>query len=148
MTSEFGKAPSSYAELARARTPRTYRARRVAAIILAVSAPLICAWSAKGPDHCMNAATNIEYAKQARDGGTLSLPALFLRAAYDFVCETTANSRFADPMRNACSNLTEVYIKSGLYMAQEQSVAVNRALARFIAKSYRNCSASFSGHNP
>jgi len=50
MTSQFDKASSSYAELARVRTPRAYRARRVAAIILAVSPPLICAWLAKGPD--------------------------------------------------------------------------------------------------
>jgi len=82
----------------------------------------------------MNAASNIEYAKQARDSGKLSLPALFLHGTYDFICETTANSRFADPMRKACSNLTEVYIKSGHWMAQEQPVAVNRALARFIAE--------------
>jgi pimeloyl-ACP methyl ester carboxylesterase len=88
-----------------------------------------------GPDSWyMNAASNIEYAKQARDGGKLSLPALFLHGTYDFVCETTTNSRFADPMRKACSNLTEVYIKSGHWMAQEQPVAVNRALARFIAE--------------
>jgi pimeloyl-ACP methyl ester carboxylesterase len=87
-----------------------------------------------GPDSWyMNAERNIEYAKQARDGGKLSLPVMFLHGAYDFVCETTANSRFADPMRNACSNLTEVYIKSGHWMAQEQPVAVNRAIVRFIA---------------
>ena len=95
----------------------------------------------------MNAASNIEYPKQARDGGKLSLPVLFLHGTYDFVCETTTNSRFADPMRKACSNLTEVYIKSGHWMAQEQPVAVNRALTRFIAESYRNCSASSSGHD-
>jgi len=88
-----------------------------------------------GPDSWyMNAASNIEYAKQVGDGGKLSLPVLFLHGTYDFVCETTANSRFADPMRKACSNLTEGYIKSGHYMAQEQPVAVNRALARFIAE--------------
>jgi pimeloyl-ACP methyl ester carboxylesterase len=88
-----------------------------------------------GPDSWyMNAASNIEYAKRARDGGKLSLPVLFLHGTYDFVCETTTNSRFADPMRKACSNLTEVYIKSGHWMAQEQPVAVNRALARFIAE--------------
>ena len=88
-----------------------------------------------GPDSWyMNAASNIEYAKQARDGGKLSLPVLFLHGTYDFICETTANARFADPMRKACSNLTEVSIKSGHWMAQEQPVAVNRALARFIAE--------------
>jgi hypothetical protein len=50
MTSPFGKAPSSYRELFRLRTPRAYRARRVAAVILGVSPPLICAWFATGPD--------------------------------------------------------------------------------------------------
>jgi pimeloyl-ACP methyl ester carboxylesterase len=88
-----------------------------------------------GPDSWyMNAARNIAYAKQARNGGKLSLPVLFLHGAYDYVCETTANARFADPMRKACSNLTEGYVKSGHWMAQEQPVAVNRALARFIAE--------------
>jgi|SRR5271167_320998 len=46
----FGKARSSYLELFRLRTPLAYRARRVAACILAMSPPLICAWFAKGPD--------------------------------------------------------------------------------------------------
>jgi hypothetical protein len=50
MTSQFDKAPSSYAELAHVRTPRTYRARRVAAIILAVSSALIGAWFATSHD--------------------------------------------------------------------------------------------------
>ena len=50
MTSQFDKAPPSYAEYVRLRSPRAYRARRVAAIILAVSPPLICAWFATGPD--------------------------------------------------------------------------------------------------
>jgi hypothetical protein len=47
-----------------------------------------------GPDSWyMNAASNIEYAKRARGGGKLSLPALFLHETYDFISETTANSR-------------------------------------------------------
>lgn len=50
MTSQFGKAPSSYAEYFRLLAPHPYVARRVAAIILAVSPPLICAWFVTGPD--------------------------------------------------------------------------------------------------
>jgi hypothetical protein len=50
MTSQFGKARSSYAEYFRLLFPRAYRARRIAAIILAVSPPLICAWFATGHD--------------------------------------------------------------------------------------------------
>jgi hypothetical protein len=50
MTSQFGNAPLSYAELFHFRSPGAYRARGVVAIILAVSPPLICAWFATGPD--------------------------------------------------------------------------------------------------
>jgi hypothetical protein len=49
MTSQFRKVPSSYLELFRSHVlPGAYRG--VAAIILALSAPLICAWYATGHD--------------------------------------------------------------------------------------------------
>jgi pimeloyl-ACP methyl ester carboxylesterase len=86
-----------------------------------------------GPDSWyMNHARNTDYAAKARDGGTLRLPVLFLHGAYDTVCETMT-SRLAAPMRAACTNLTEAVVKSGHWMAQEQPVAVNRALATFLA---------------
>ncbi len=79
----------------------------------------------------MNAARNIAYAGTAANGGQLSLPVLFLHAAYDTVCRTL-DSRLAEPMRSACTNLNEAVINSGHWMAQEQPVAVNQALAKFI----------------
>jgi pimeloyl-ACP methyl ester carboxylesterase len=79
----------------------------------------------------MNAARNTDYAGSAPDGGALSLPVPFLHAAYDGVCRTV-NSRLADPMRKSCTKLTETVIASGHWMAQEQPVAVNRAIAKFI----------------
>ncbi|SEE02426.1 Pimeloyl-ACP methyl ester carboxylesterase [Rhizobiales bacterium GAS188] len=86
-----------------------------------------------GPDSWyMNAAPNTAYAIKAVENGRLSLPVLFLHAAYDAVCQTV-NSRLADPMRASCANLTEVIVQSGHWMAQEQPVAVNRALVKFIA---------------
>lgn len=86
-----------------------------------------------GPDSWyMNHARNLAYAVQARDGGTLHMPVLFLHGAYDTVCETMT-SRLAEPMRAACRDLTEAVVKSGHWMAQEQPVAVNRALAKFLA---------------
>ena len=36
-------------------------------------------------------------------------------------------------MRRDCSDLTEVVVKSGHWMAQEQPVAVNAALAKWLA---------------
>jgi pimeloyl-ACP methyl ester carboxylesterase len=86
-----------------------------------------------GPDSWyMNHSRNAEYAKRARNGGRLAMPVLFLHGAYDGVCETI-DSRLAEPMRAACGDLTEVVVPSGHWMAQEQPVAVNAALARWLA---------------
>ena len=51
-------------------------------------------------------------------------PVLFLHAAYDWVCETR-RSRLAEPMRTACSNLTEADTHTGHWMAQEDPAFVN-----------------------
>lgn len=86
-----------------------------------------------GPDSWyMNHAANAAYARQARNGGKLALPVLFLHGAYDFTCETMT-SRLAEPMRADCSDLTEVVVKSGHWMAQEKPAQVNAALARWLA---------------
>jgi len=89
-----------------------------------------------GPDSWyMNHARNTGYAIEAANGGTLVLPALFLHAAYDAVCETVT-SRLAEPMRRDCRDLTEVTVPSGHWMAQEQPVAVNAAIARWLATKF------------
>ena len=80
----------------------------------------------------MNTERNIAFAKDAKDGGRISLPALFLHAAYDYIC-ATIDSRLADPMREHCANLTEVTVLSGHWMAQEKPVDVNAAIAKWLA---------------
>ena len=86
-----------------------------------------------GPDSWyMNHARNIAYARKAPDNGRLSMPVLFLHGAYDYTCETI-DSRLAEPMRAHCADLTEVVVESGHWMAQENPVAVNAALACFLA---------------
>jgi pimeloyl-ACP methyl ester carboxylesterase len=80
----------------------------------------------------MNHTRNAAYAKTAAHGGRLTMPALFLHAAYDEICETV-RSRLAEPMRTACANLTEAIVASGHWMAQEQPEAVNSALVRWLA---------------
>jgi hypothetical protein len=42
------------------------------------------------------------------------------------------DGHLADPMRKSCTDLTEGVIDSGHWMAQEQPVAVNQAIAKFI----------------
>ncbi len=80
----------------------------------------------------MNHDRNVAYAATAVDGGWLGMPVLFLHAANDLICDTTG-SRLAEPMRENCSNLTEVVVPSGHWMAQECPVAVNAALAKWLA---------------
>ena len=86
-----------------------------------------------GPDSWyMNAERNTRYAAQAVNGGTLALPVLFLHGEYDYTCETVS-SRLAEPMRQDCRNLTEVVVRSGHWMAQENPRAVNAALAKWLS---------------
>ena len=86
-----------------------------------------------GPDSWyMNHKANGLYAKTAKNGGRLAMPVLFLHGAYDTTCETMT-SRLPEPMRRDCSDLTEVVVKSGHWMAQEKPVEVNAALARWLA---------------
>jgi pimeloyl-ACP methyl ester carboxylesterase len=80
----------------------------------------------------MNHKANGAYARQAKNGGKLAMPVLFLHGAYDYTCETM-KSPLAQPMRRDCSDLTERVVKSGHWMAQEKPVDVNAALAKWLA---------------
>ncbi len=86
-----------------------------------------------GPDSWyMNHQRNVAYATKAVDGGKLRMPVLFLHGDFDYTCETMV-SRLAEPMRGDCENLTEVVVPSGHWMAQEKPVAVNAAIAKWLA---------------
>ena len=87
-----------------------------------------------GPDAWYkNMDRNAEYAALAADGGRLSVPVLFMHAASDWICETL-DSQLADPMRQACSALSEVVVDSGHWMQQERPERVNACLAAWIAR--------------
>jgi pimeloyl-ACP methyl ester carboxylesterase len=86
-----------------------------------------------GPDSWyMNHGRNLDYARSSADGGRLAMPVLFLHGAFDYTCETIV-SRLAEPMRESCADLTEGVVESGHWMAQEKPVAVNAALAKWLA---------------
>lgn len=87
-----------------------------------------------GPDSWyMNPEANAAYAETSVNDGRLDMPVLFLHGEYDYTCETVS-SHLADPMRQGCPNLTEVTLRTGHWMAQENPVAVNAALANWIAR--------------
>lgn len=84
-----------------------------------------------GPDSWyMNGPANMAYGAKA--GDRIEVPALFLHAAYDYICETV-DSRLADPMRANVADLTEAVVESGHWMAQEKPREVNAALAKWLA---------------
>jgi pimeloyl-ACP methyl ester carboxylesterase len=86
-----------------------------------------------GPDsYYMNHAANAAHAAEAKNGGILDMPVLFVGARYDYTCETVT-SRLAEPMRSACRNLTMKVIDSGHWMAQERPLELNAALAHWLA---------------
>jgi soluble epoxide hydrolase / lipid-phosphate phosphatase len=80
----------------------------------------------------MNHETNTAYGAKAANGGYIDLPALFLNAQYDYICEAT-HSRLPEPMRKYCRNLTEVTLRTGHWMAQEKPREVNAALIQWLA---------------
>jgi pimeloyl-ACP methyl ester carboxylesterase len=80
----------------------------------------------------MNHARNVAFAAQSVNKGRIDLPVLFLHALYDYTCETV-DSRLAEPMRTDCTDLVEVVVASGHWMAQEEPIEVNAALARWLA---------------
>jgi pimeloyl-ACP methyl ester carboxylesterase len=89
-----------------------------------------------GPDSWyMNHGRNLELAGKALNGGTLLMPVLFLHREYDYTCETVT-SRLPEPMRRDCRNLTEAIVPSGHWMAQEKPLAVNAALAKWLATQF------------
>jgi len=84
-----------------------------------------CAWY-------LNDVANIAFAAEAPDYGRISLPALFLGGQWDTVCDT-AYGHLAEPMREDCSNLTEMNIAAGHMLMLERPYEVNRRIADWLA---------------
>lgn len=80
----------------------------------------------------MNDAANQEYAAEAPAFGYLSLPALFVHAAWDMVLDTT-RSTLAEPMREDCSDLTEVTIECGHEVMLDRPDELNIAIEKWLA---------------
>jgi len=80
----------------------------------------------------LNDAANLAYATEAPHFGRLTLPVLFLHAAWDVICDTT-RSRFADPMRADCTDLREITIDGGHVLMLERPAAVNDAIGAWLA---------------
>ncbi len=96
---------------------------------------LVAAFTATGftgPDSWyLNGSENDDYSRAAPGEGQLAMPVLFIHAAWDIVCDTV-NTPLADPMRAACTDLSEATVAAGHWVAQEQGDAVNAAIAGWL----------------
>ena len=63
---------------------------------------------------------------------SITKPVLFFHGEYDFVCQTAVGT-LAEPMRRRCADLTEVFVQSGHWMAQECPLEVSAGLVRWLA---------------
>lgn len=62
---------------------------------------------------------NAAYAATAVDDGRLTMPVLFVNGAWDAICNVVGNHQ-GDPMRAACSDLTETSIPAGHWLPLER----------------------------
>ena len=79
----------------------------------------------------LNDDANIGYARSAPDGGRLSQPVLFLNGDFDAICDVTHN-RLAEPMRDACQELTEVSLPAGHWLPLERKAETIRAMETWL----------------
>ena len=79
----------------------------------------------------VNGEANQSYFNEKHDL-TLLMPALFVHATYDYVCDTTTTG-FAEPMRKLCKDLTEERLDCGHWMAQEKPIELNEILSNWLS---------------
>jgi pimeloyl-ACP methyl ester carboxylesterase len=83
-----------------------------------------CAWY-------LNDDAAISYARKAPNGGRLSQPVLFVNGEYDQVCTVIGNNQ-GDPMRAACSDLTEISMPAGHWLPLELKTELIEAIRTWL----------------
>lgn len=81
---------------------------------------------------------NGEYVKKSKNGGKLDFPVLFIGATYDYVLDTATNPKQLLAMREYCSDLQEVHIDAGHWVALEKPQETNAALAKLLAENVKD----------
>ena len=71
-----------------------------------------------GSHHLLNHEVNARYASAALNNGTLDIPVLLIGAAYDQVADIRSPSAL-DPMRESCTDFSEVIVAAGHWLQLE-----------------------------
>lgn len=79
----------------------------------------------------LNDSANIAYAHAAPDEGRLLQPVLFINGDFDGLCDIT-HSRFGEPMRSACHDLTVTRLPSGHWLPLERKADVTLAIRSWL----------------
>jgi pimeloyl-ACP methyl ester carboxylesterase len=79
----------------------------------------------------LNDSANIAYASAAPDGGRLGQPVLFINGDFDSLCDI-AHSRFGEPMRSACQDLTVTNLPSGHWLPLERKAEAIQAVRSWL----------------
>lgn len=91
-----------------------------------------------GPtSYYLNNVDNRQYSDTSVNGGVLTMPTLFVEAQFDPIA-ATANTRLAEPMRKYCTDLAEVSIPAGHWVALEASDEFNTALLSWLRHRHPN----------
>ncbi|KAF2158931.1 hypothetical protein M409DRAFT_30563 [Zasmidium cellare ATCC 36951] len=85
-------------------------------------------------NHAANRAYNLG---KGVNGGVLTMPVLFIGAKWDAICEVES-SALAEPMRKFCTNLTEVMIDAGHWVALDKPEQVNAAITRWLVEELKS----------
>ncbi len=83
-----------------------------------------CAWYT-------NDSSNIAYAKEAKNGGRISVPVLFINGDYDQICNISGNHQ-GDPMRAACGDLTVAAMSAGHWLPLEKKDELSTRIHQWI----------------
>jgi pimeloyl-ACP methyl ester carboxylesterase len=79
-----------------------------------------CAWYT-------NDSENVAYAKEAVNGGRISLPVLFINGDFDQIC-TISGNRQGDPMGAACNDLSMVNMPAGHWLPLEKKAELSQVI--------------------
>ena len=85
-----------------------------------------CAWY-------RNDDANIAYARKAPNSGRISQPVLFVNGDFDQICGTNGNTQ-GDPMRAACTDLTEMSLPAGHWLPLELKSELIEAIRAWLRK--------------
>lgn len=81
----------------------------------------------------LNDESNVAYAREALDGGRLTMPVLFVNGDWDVICSITID-RQGEPMLATCADLTVQSLPAGHWLPLERKEELTQTMQRWLSK--------------